>query len=258
MSDREARQLRRTARGLDRAAEELEGGGRSLARVQAEFVSYVMLSIVFVGLWGHGGTDHFFWPIFPMAGWGFALLRRWRRARDSVRDPAAVEIKAPEGTESVDAICRALRSHGRDALADGLLAGARQAVELIAFRTALGDVETQQEEARAEGEKLRQAAVDARDDEARLTYAEGAETAARRVQKLESLRGEYERASARIEAFRQTVKSLEMDVARLATRGETDEVLKALDLQARSVEAEVDAMQRTKDELRRIDSLSSR
>lgn len=255
MSDRDARRLRRSARELERAAEELESGGRSIQRVQAEFVSFAVMSVVFIGLWEHGGTDHFFWPIFPMAGWGLALLRRWQRARDSVRDPKAVEIRVPAGTESVDALCKALRSHGRDALADGLLAGAKQAAELTEFRATLGDIETQQAEAQAEAERLRQSATAARDEEARATYAEGAETAARRVQKLESLRGEYERASARIEAFRQTVKSLEMDVARLATRGETDELLKALDSQARSVEGEVDAMQRTRDELRRIESV---
>lgn len=41
---------------------------------QAHLVIYVLVNAFLVVIWAVTGTDHFFWPIFIMVGWGIAVV----------------------------------------------------------------------------------------------------------------------------------------------------------------------------------------
>ncbi len=40
--------------------------------------TFIGVSIIMILIWALTGTDNFFWPIFPIAGWGiFGVLPHW-------------------------------------------------------------------------------------------------------------------------------------------------------------------------------------
>lgn len=53
--------------------------------------AYVAVNAMLIGLWAFTGAD-FFWPIFPIAGWGVGLLLHGYTVY-MVRPPTEVEIQ---------------------------------------------------------------------------------------------------------------------------------------------------------------------
>ncbi len=44
----------------------------------AHLATFVGVSIIMILIWALTGTDNFFWPIFPIAGWGiFGVIPHW-------------------------------------------------------------------------------------------------------------------------------------------------------------------------------------
>lgn len=41
---------------------------------QAHALAYVMVNLLFVAIWFVTMPDGFFWPVFPMFGWGIGLV----------------------------------------------------------------------------------------------------------------------------------------------------------------------------------------
>jgi len=41
--------------------------------LQAHLIAYVTVNLLFVGIWYITGR-HFFWPIFPLLGWGIGVV----------------------------------------------------------------------------------------------------------------------------------------------------------------------------------------
>jgi hypothetical protein len=211
----------------------------ALLRLQDQFAMFTAVSIVAIAAWAWSGLEKLFWPIFVMAPWGGWLLVKWQRAREHVPTPLPMAPRRAPGAAGVESLCAILRAHGRARLADALAAGAKHASALATYRETLGALDGEQESAREEAEDLRRQARDASESKAREHFMAGAETAARRVNRLEALRGEYELATARTESYRQIVKLLEADIARLQVRRTMEDALARIDAMAESVEGEV-------------------
>jgi hypothetical protein len=49
---------------------------------------WLVISVVLIAIWAASGTDNFFWPVFPIAGWALGLaIQGW-----SVYGPGARPI----------------------------------------------------------------------------------------------------------------------------------------------------------------------
>lgn len=267
------RQALREARREARRAREL-AWPRRRARFFRHLEAYALVNAFLVGMWFLEGGRGEFWPAAVMMGWGLGLafhaLKTLRHRGEARAASAAEEDVAEEGVpekeaepvlapvpavspevaalrERVAAVAAPLRAHGRRSLAEALEQGLLDAEELLAFRAGLA-LDADEADARREAARLHEKAAGARDPEARRIYEEGAALARGRLGKLEGLRAEDERAEARVEAFHQQVRSFEVDLARLRT-GDADPS-SALD--GGTLEREVEALHRTREELRRL------
>lgn len=202
--------------------------------------------------------------LFWGAGIGRGFLRRLQRRQElltgpqgglPVSPPAAASEPAAEVTpdelRELVALCervrQALREQGQEGLAGRLAVGLAEVRRLHTLLQASRAGAHEEEELRAEVERLIAKADAARDEEARALWTRNASTANRRLQKLAEVGGAVDRAEARIEAFRQTLKSLSVDLTRLALTTHAD--VDALAERARQVEHEVDLLMRTQQEL---------
>ena len=41
---------------------------------KAHLIVYVLVNTLVVSVWAMTGTNHFFWPVFPIAGWGIGVV----------------------------------------------------------------------------------------------------------------------------------------------------------------------------------------
>ncbi len=103
------------------------------------------------------------------------------------------------------------------------------------------------------------AALDARaaattDPEAADLWRNNARAAGNRLEKALALAAAADRTHARIESFRQTVKSLAVDLARLDLASEDPTLLTAVDQHASLLERDVEALARTHRELASLDA----
>jgi hypothetical protein len=167
--------------------------------------------------------------------------------------PLPVAASEPEDpfNARVRAICTTLRQKGQGPLAESLQKGLEEAEALSSFRSRIGDIPAMIAESRRDAGALRTRAAASKDNEARETWLAAAKTANDRVASLEAMITEEERANARIQAFRQLVKSLETDIGRLA-HGDADDALAQLAEHRGRMTREVEAMRRTRQELRRL------
>jgi 2TM domain len=39
-----------------------------------QVLTWMVVSVVLTGIWAATGTDNFFWPVFPIAGWALGLV----------------------------------------------------------------------------------------------------------------------------------------------------------------------------------------
>lgn len=45
---------------------------------RAHLLVYVLVNALLVGIWAVSvGPDGFFWPVFPILGWGIAIVAQW-------------------------------------------------------------------------------------------------------------------------------------------------------------------------------------
>jgi hypothetical protein len=63
----------------------------------AHLATFVGVSILMILIWALTGTDNFFWPIFPIAGWGiFGVIPHWwsvYKARGITEDKIQAEME---------------------------------------------------------------------------------------------------------------------------------------------------------------------
>ena len=39
-----------------------------------QILTWLVVSVVLTGIWAATGSDNFFWPVFPIAGWALGLV----------------------------------------------------------------------------------------------------------------------------------------------------------------------------------------
>lgn len=162
--------------------------------------------------------------------------------------PGSVRELAAEARE----VAARLAARGRGRLADAIEEALAEVTRLARVREELGEVGAAIAAARAEAATLDARASGCEDADAREAWARSAQLARGRAARLAELQTVHERADARIEGFRQIVKSAALDAARLGL-GETPETsLGDLARSAQAVELEADALHRTVEELRRL------
>lgn len=169
------------------------------------------------------------------------------------RGSTALPASVAELGDEARRVAARLAGHGRGRLADAIEEALAEVVRLARLRDELGDVEAAVGAARAEAERFEARAAAVEDPAAREEWATSARLARRHAEKLVELRSVTERAAARIEGFRQVVKSAALDAARLDLAGAGDASLGDLAASARVVEEEVEALHRTVEELRRLE-----
>lgn len=197
------------------------------------------LPFAFIGVFW--GDVHVAVVVAAVAVVGGLLLYHWsRRAEVEEDDPLAVDVAT---------VGRRLTEVGHPELAQRLVRGLEDLWALRAFHDRLGDLDAQRKAASIEEQSLRSRAEAAQDPEARATWTESADTAARRIAKLDALRVEWDRAAARIEAFTQMVKSLKVDLTRMDAAPDAAGRIALGD----RLEREVDALVRAREEVRRIE-----
>jgi hypothetical protein len=47
---------------------------RKKRELQAHVLAFTMVNLFLVGIWFATGADGFFWPMFPILGWGIGLV----------------------------------------------------------------------------------------------------------------------------------------------------------------------------------------
>lgn len=240
-------------------------------------VAYTAISLIWVTDWLQDPVELAF-PGFPIAGWGIGVFAHFlsvRRHNDRVRARLAAPstptpaLAAPspdtgvsegpiptELAEEAVAVARLrteLAAAGRGQVAESLEMGLAEAARLCRLRGGVGDIDSALSAARAEADRLTTQAARATDAEAQATWIQSAESANRRIEKLEALRTVDERAAARIESFRQLVKSIAVDLARTHLSDlEGTATLADLAVQAHRVDRELDALHQTNNELRSL------
>lgn len=137
-----------------------------------------------------------------------------------------------------------LRGQGQEATGERLRAGWDEVLRLARAVAATSEQGASEAELRAEVESLTAQAEAAKGVEARAMWTENAVAASRRLEKLESLAQSLDATRARIESYRQLLKSMAMDLTRLglADRGE-------LASRGQEVARQVDLLVRTRVEL---------
>jgi hypothetical protein len=46
---------------------------RKKRELQSHLLAYVMVNLFLTGIWFFTGADGFFWPVFPILGWGIGI-----------------------------------------------------------------------------------------------------------------------------------------------------------------------------------------
>ena len=58
----------------DRAVESL----KRKRDFNTQILTWLVVSVVLTGIWAATGSDNFFWPVFPIAGWGIGIaVQAW-------------------------------------------------------------------------------------------------------------------------------------------------------------------------------------
>ena len=195
--------------------------------------------------------------------WGTSIAIRYMRRQQraaiaAMPDPPPEAAPTPEGTlhavpdsvadiaELVARVIAGLRRHAQERLAGRLEEGLREVIRLASLADATGPEE---QSLREEIARLNARADATADAEAAELWRTNARSAERRLDKVVALAAAADRTQARIESFRQTVKSLAVDLARLDLASEDPTMLTAVDQHAASLERDVEALSRTHSEL---------
>ncbi len=195
--------------------------------------------------------------------WGTSIAIRYMRRQQraaiaAMPDPPPEATPTPETTlhavpgsvadiaELVARVIAGLRRHAQERLAGRLEEGLREVIRLASLADATGPEE---QNLREEITRLNARADATADAEAAELWRTNARSAERRLEKVVALAAASDRTQARIESFRQTVKSLAVDLARLDLASEDPTMLTAVDQHAASLERDVEALSRTHSEL---------
>ena len=156
--------------------------------------------------------------------------------------------------ELVGRVVSGLRRHKQERLAARLEEGLGEVLRLASLADAAGSETASLVEEIA---RLNARADAAPDPEAGELWRNNARAAEHRLEKATVLAAAADRTHARIESFRQTVKSLAVDLARLDLASEDPTMLTAVDQHAASLERDVEALSRTHSELAGLEHASS-
>ncbi len=152
--------------------------------------------------------------------------------------------------ELVSRVGGALRRHGQERVADRLDQGLDEVVRLAG----LADAATPEVGGlRDEIARLQARADAAPDVETADLWRTNARSAEHRLEKAVALGAAADRTHARIESFRQTVKSLAVDLARLDLASEDPTMISAVGQHAESLERDVEALVRTNREIAELE-----
>jgi len=153
--------------------------------------------------------------------------------------------------ELVARLVAGLTRHNQPKLATRLGEGLTEVVRLAGLADGSGmDLDA----LRAEIAALDARAAATTDPEAADLWRNNARAAGNRLEKALALAAAADRTHARIESFRQTVKSLAVDLARLDLASEDPTLLTAVDQHASLLERDVEALARTNRELASLDA----
>lgn len=259
-------QTRRERRAADRALDDALPPRQWLLRA---LIPYAGVVAFLFALQAFGDNPHMGVPIAATSiFWGMSIairyLRRQQRAlgdgeqqeqRQKLETPAPVPAAVParavpesvaDIAELVARVSAGLRRHNQERLAGRLEEGVREVVRLASLADATGPEE---QSLREEITRLNTRAEATADAEAADLWRTNARSAERRLEKVVALAAAADRTQARIESFRQTVKSLAVDLARLDLASEDPTMLTAVDQHAASLERDVEALSRTHSEL---------
>lgn len=257
-------QTRRERRVADRALDDALPPQQWLIRMMIPYAGVVAFLFA---LQAFGDNPHMGVPIAATSiFWGMSIairyLRRQQRALatgsqqgDELETPDPVPAGAParavpesvaDIAELVARVIAGLRRHNQERLAGRLEEGLREVVRLASLADATGPEE---QSLREEIARLNTRAEATADAEAADLWRTNARSAERRLEKVVALAAAADRTQARIESFRQTVKSLAVDLARLDLASEDPTMLTAVDQHAASLERDVEALSRTHSEL---------
>lgn len=229
-------------------------------------IPYAGVVAFLFALQAFGDNPHMGVPIAATSiFWGMSIavryLRRQQRALggggqqeqleqlDAAAKPAqaaGVPSSVADIAELVARVIAGLRRHNQERLAGRLEEGLREVVRLASLADATGPEE---QSLREEIARLNTRAEATADAEAAELWRTNARSAERRLEKVLALAAAADRTQARIESFRQTVKSLAVDLARLDLASEDPTMLTAVDQHAASLERDVEALSRTHSEL---------
>lgn len=259
-------QTRRERRAADRALDDALPPRQWLLRALIPYAAVIafLFSLQIFGKGSNMGPPIAATGIF----WGMSIairyLRRQQRAlgdgeqqeqRQKLETPAPVPAAVParavpesvgDIAELVARVSAGLRRHNQERLAGRLEEGVREVVRLASLADATGPEE---QSLREEITRLNTRAEATADAEAADLWRTNARSAERRLEKVVALAAAADRTQARIESFRQTVKSLAVDLARLDLASEDPTMLTAVDQHAASLERDVEALSRTHSEL---------
>jgi hypothetical protein len=204
-----------------------------------------------------------FIPFFATAlFWGMGIARsymsrqeRLSRGGTPAATPVATTSAVPDAVADIEAavarVVEGLRRHGRDKIAGTVERGLAEVVRLATLTAVIRPEDLT--ELRTEIANLRAQAEAAPDPETAALWTDNASTAERRLEKLSALDAAAGRNRARIEAFRQAVKSLAVDLARLDLAGADPASLPQVDEHAATIERDVEALVRTRSEMDRLE-----
>lgn len=169
--------------------------------------------------------------------------------------PTAPSRPVPESVadiaELVARLVAGLTRHNQPKLATRLGEGLTEVVRLAGLADGSGmDLDA----LRAEIAALDARAAATADPEAADLWRNNARAAGNRLEKALALAAAADRTHARIESFRQTVKSLAVDLARLDLASEDPTLLTAVDQHASLLERDVEALARTNRELASLEA----
>lgn len=167
---------------------------------------------------------------------------------------AEIPASVADIARQVQTVAAGLRRLEHTRTADRLEAGMREVGRLAALTAVAGP---EPDDLRAEIAALHARAEATTDPEARELWRANAQAAEHRLAKALALAAATDRTHARIEAFRQAVKSLAVDLARLDLSAQDPGALTAVEEHALALERDVEALTRTHTEISQAERASA-
>lgn len=232
----------------------VRSSGRKPAVQLAVFAVPYMAILAFLAVMGQDNPGFSIAMLAYAIFGGLGVFRRFVAYQDAWRRLAAPEAEAPAAPPALESVPSSvadlpelleraeawLGSQGQGEVAGRLRAGWTEVLRLARAEEAARALGGDDAELRAEVERLSAQAEAAKSPEARQMWTDNAATAAKRLDKHAELAASVDTTRARIEGYRQLLKSMAVDLTRiglsdageLAARGQ--EVARQVDLLVRT------------------------